>query len=294
MGQLTHFSLPRDSIRQPIRVETGVERGGEVSAFYDPMIAKLIVHRPSREKALEDLATRCEHVLSWPVRTNAAFLANLLRDADVVAGAMTTGLIASKADVVVPAVDPSAAMLASAARVLLLGGRMPNPESAIADEVAALGPWEAPSGLRLNASSRAVVVALTDGAAVYDATPESADLWARNWAEQVPEGVLVRAGGDTRVFRLARHDGTTAGTAGDGAVLSPMPGRVIAVDVAAGDAVAKGQRLLVLEAMKMEHALVAPFNGTVAAVNAAAGGQVSEGAVLVRVDAGDPISSPRP
>ncbi|MGI4731792.1 MAG: acetyl/propionyl/methylcrotonyl-CoA carboxylase subunit alpha [Janthinobacterium lividum] len=293
-GRLTHFSLPRDNPRQSIRVETGVERGAEVSAFYDPMIAKLIVHRASRADALRDLAIACEHVLCWPVRTNAAFLARLLREADVMSGEMTTGLIAANAATVLPSIEPSASMLASAARVVLLDGRMSNPESAIADEVAALGPWQAPSGLRLNSPSQPVIVMLTDGMATYDAEPESADLWARNWAEQVPEGVMVRVGGDTRVFRLARHDGIAARTAADGAILSPMPGRVIAVDVAAGEAVAKGQKLVTLEAMKMEHGLVAPFDGTVAKVNASVGGQVTEGTLLVRVERAADAPPPSP
>jgi 3-methylcrotonyl-CoA carboxylase alpha subunit len=69
-----------------------------------------------------------------------------------------------------------------------------------------------------------------------------------------------------------------------GNILSPMPGRIIAVDVAAGDAVTKGQKLVTLEAMKMEHSLTAPFDGTVAELNAETGGQVSEGTVLVRLE----------
>jgi len=76
-----------------------------------------------------------------------------------------------------------------------------------------------------------------------------------------------------------------AGGAGDGAILSPMPGRVIAVEVAAGASVTKGQKLLTLEAMKMEHSLVAPFDGTVAELNSEAGGQVTEGALLARIEA---------
>ena len=90
-------------------------------------------------------------------------------------------------------------------------------------------------------------------------------------------GVLAVEKGVTHFFTLDAPRGATAGAAGDGAILSPMPGRVIAVDVAAGDAVTKGQKLLTLEAMKMEHGLVAPFDGTVAELNATTGGQVSEG-----------------
>ena len=77
------------------------------------------------------------------------------------------------------------------------------------------------------------------------------------------------------------------GAAGDGAIVSPMPGKIIALDVAAGETVTKGQKLLTLEAMKMEHSLTAPFDGTVAELNAEAGAQVSEGALLVRIEKGE-------
>jgi biotin carboxyl carrier protein len=97
--------------------------------------------------------------------------------------------------------------------------------------------------------------------------------------------VYVFETGDVREFSFvsAAHAGAEA--ASDGAVLSPMPGKVVSVSVKAGDTVAKGQTLLVLEAMKMEHALAAPFDGVVAELSAVAGGQVSEGVVLARLEA---------
>jgi 3-methylcrotonyl-CoA carboxylase alpha subunit len=80
-----------------------------------------------------------------------------------------------------------------------------------------------------------------------------------------------------------RHDGTGQASAADGAIIAPMPGKVIAVDVAEGQAVTTGQRLMVLEAMKMEHALCAPFDGVVEGLAVSAGGQVQVEAVLCRV-----------
>ena len=81
-----------------------------------------------------------------------------------------------------------------------------------------------------------------------------------------------------------RVAGGTGGGASDGAILSPMPGKIIAVDVAAGDAVTRGQKLLTLEAMKMEHSLTAPFDGVVAELNAVAGAQVQVEALLARIE----------
>jgi propionyl-CoA carboxylase alpha chain/3-methylcrotonyl-CoA carboxylase alpha subunit len=97
--------------------------------------------------------------------------------------------------------------------------------------------------------------------------------------------VVVFEAGEGFCFRLPRAN--AAGRAGesDGSVLSPMPGKIVSVSVKAGETVTKGQTLLVLEAMKMEHALAAPFDGVVAELTAVAGGQVSEGVVLVKLEA---------
>jgi 3-methylcrotonyl-CoA carboxylase alpha subunit len=95
--------------------------------------------------------------------------------------------------------------------------------------------------------------------------------------------VVFREGEALRVS--TRWDGSAHGSASSGTILSPMPGKIIAVDVMQGDKVIKGQKLLTLEAMKMEHTLTAPFDGTVAELNAEAGAQVQVEAVLARIEA---------
>ena len=97
--------------------------------------------------------------------------------------------------------------------------------------------------------------------------------------------VLSFGGGFARRYALDRHEGGGHHGAHDGDILSPMPGRIIAVDVIAGQTVTKGQKLLTLEAMKMEHSLTAPFDGVVAELNAEAGAQVQVEALLVRIEA---------
>ena len=92
-------------------------------------------------------------------------------------------------------------------------------------------------------------------------------------------------GGAAHRVALRRGEGTQGSPASSGDILSPMPGRIIAVDVAAGQTVNKGQKLLTLEAMKMEHSLTAPFDGVVAELNAAVGAQVQVEALLVRIEA---------
>jgi propionyl-CoA carboxylase alpha chain/3-methylcrotonyl-CoA carboxylase alpha subunit len=96
--------------------------------------------------------------------------------------------------------------------------------------------------------------------------------------------LYVFEGGDVREFDFASKVGAAHVSVSDGVVLSPMPGKIVSVAVEAGQAVVKGQTLLTLEAMKMEHALAAPFDGVVAELSATAGGQVSEGVVLARLE----------
>ena len=106
-------------------------------------------------------------------------------------------------------------------------------------------------------------------------------------AEEPAPAMLVAESGAVWQMTPWRAVGGTGAGASDGAILSPMPGKIIAVDVAAGDKVAKGQKLLTLEAMKMEHSLTAPFDGIVAELNATAGAQVQVEALLVKIEAGE-------
>ena len=110
--------------------------------------------------------------------------------------------------------------------------------------------------------------------------------------ETIRDGIVVFDKGEALAVRTAvRGTGTTHGLH-DGEIEAPMPGKVTAVDVSHGDKVARGQRLLTLEAMKMEHALTAPFDGTVAELNATPGAQVTEGQLLVKIQAGETLTTP--
>lgn len=141
-------------------------------------------------------------------------------------------------------------------------------------------------GLRLNSAPAAALVRLTDGEHTAEIVAREEPVCASRWIERVAEGWLVNDVGSSFVINETRPDSSALSSASNGAILSPMPGRIIAVDVAAGDSVTKGQKLVTLEAMKMEHSLTAPFDGTIGELNAEIGGQVQEGVVLVRLDSG--------
>jgi acetyl/propionyl-CoA carboxylase alpha subunit len=268
-GTLEHFQLPTS-----LRIDSGVEEGSEVTPFYDPMIAKLIAHAPSREQALADLAEACDAVEVWPVKTNAGFLARLLEQPSFIVGDVDTGFIERNLAELTATAEPSPAALAAAAQAALIAG-----DSGFSE--AAPSPWRDLAGFRLNAPPSTTVRLFWDG------KPLMAD--AAGGA--APRSVLLTEAGEIVVFEAgAAFSFTTeppqaAGldAASDGAIRSPMPGKVTQLSVQPGDTVVKGQALLTLEAMKMEHALTAPFDGKVETVAAALGDQVSEGAVLVKL-----------
>jgi 3-methylcrotonyl-CoA carboxylase alpha subunit len=281
-GTLTDLNLPHAA-----RIESGVERGAEVSPFYDPMIAKLVVHAATREEACDKLARACDIVITWPVRNNAGFLAALLRDDNFSAASVTTGYIDANLERLLetnvltdPQLSPVAGQLFRQA-----GGSL-----------AALDPEDFPSkpgdiwneliGFRANREPRRTMWLLADGdlKETVIGTVPTGDAGGREMLLGVDDGILLVDRGWPHLIQQARSSGTAAGAAGDGAILSPMPGRIIAVAVAAGDAVTKGQKLVTLEAMKMEHSLTAPFDGTIAELDAETGAQVSEGKMLVRVE----------
>ena len=260
IGTLEHLRLSED-----LRIDTGVEEGGSVSPFYDPMIAKIISTGETRDEAIAVLAGGVDDTEVWPVRTNAGFLGRLLAHPDFVAGQVDTGLIVREGDALVMADMPDAEELREVAAALC--------GSAGSD------PWSAAVGLRLNAPPRARARLMDDSGTVHvvDIAEIEADEPARE--------VLLFDSGFARRYTLERVEGGLHHSAADGAIVSPMPGKIIAVEVSEGQQVTRGQKLLTLEAMKMEHTLTAPFDGTVVDLSAVPGAQVQVEALLARIEA---------
>ena len=262
IGPLDHLAFPDE-----LRIDTGVEQGGEVSPFYDPMIAKLIATGDTRADAIAALRGGIDGTEVWPVKTNAGFLGRLLDLPEFGAGDVDTGLIAREVDALVTPPEPDSEELAEAAALLCA-----SPGD---------GPVSAALGFRLNAPPRAEARIMDDSGTTHVVSFDEVE-------QDAPTAdVLAFSDGFARRYVLAEPRGSGVGAVSDGAILSPMPGRIIAVEVAEGDTVTKGQKLLTLEAMKMEHSLTAPFDGVVAELNAEAGAQVQVEALLVRIEAVD-------
>jgi 3-methylcrotonyl-CoA carboxylase alpha subunit len=246
-----------------------VEEGDEVSPFYDPMIAKLIAHGSNREEAIERLADVLDEVEVWPVKTNAGFLFNALLHPSFGDADLDTGFIARELDELVPDGEPDDTIWRGAAAVAL----------AEDEEEGSLGSL---AGFRLNAPPRSRVSLGREGAFRTISLADRGDV-APVSGFRDDERVVVFFEGQSFGFDLASR-GSVGAAAGDGAILAPMPGKVTSVEVSTGEKVAKGQRLLTLEAMKMEHGLTAPFDGVVAELNAVQGAQVQVDALLAKIE----------
>ncbi|MFH7564484.1 acetyl/propionyl/methylcrotonyl-CoA carboxylase subunit alpha [Oceanimonas smirnovii] len=299
-GTLHVLREPATSSR--IRLDTGVREGDEVGIYYDPLIAKLIVHDQSREAALNRLAQALAQYHIGGVKTNIGFLHRLCRHSAFVNEELHTQFIEQHESSLFSA--PALAngeVLALGALAHVLG----LPQNSSSPFAAATG-WRlnqpAAYSLRLDYGGECYAITLTATETGWRAgvNEQTFDLQGELAGEQLRAMVNDRrislhiASIDAHLWlfyqgqrfdlrKVADEAGATQHSAG-GSLTAPMPGLVAELKVAEGDRVAEGQTLLVLEAMKMEHPIRAPMAGTVAAIHFRAGEQVSEGDELLRLE----------
>nr|WP_313658511.1 acetyl/propionyl/methylcrotonyl-CoA carboxylase subunit alpha [Achromobacter ruhlandii] len=320
IGTLAYLGLPAHVAfaNGDIRVDGGVRTGDTITPFYDPMIAKLIVHGADRDQARARMLQALAQTQAVGVQTNVAFLSRLMRDSAFAAADLDTGLIERQRATLLPEPTPADAAtlaLATAAVLARQGQAQSAPHAA-----APADPWDTRDGWRLggryqrqlqwidNGETRHVSVARQgadwtldsgDGARPFAWRAEDVNGPARvlritlDGRERAGTVVLhadkahVFGDGGARVLDLYDPLAHAQDTQGDhgGGLTAPMPGKIISIAVKAGDSVAKGQPLLVMEAMKMEHTISAPADGKVEELFYAVGDQVTEGAELVSIGA---------
>ena len=303
-GVVAHLATPEASAH--LRVDRGVRTGDAVTAYYDPMIAKVVAHGADRSAAVERLAGALHEFEIAGIATNVPFLSRLVADPGFRAGAVDTGLIDRKLDALLargPVPDPVLAAAAMHAAGALAppaaAGTWSDPWSALTgwrlwgiarhrvhfrvdgDAVEALVTFMEGGGTRIDAGSvslivrqvrrdgRHIVLDLADRIAPVRIVPARTELY-------------VLHDGRTYAVALPDHaveDGETA--SGLVHVIAPLPGKVVKVLVQGGDTVERGATLVVLEAMKMELGVEAPRGGRIDEVAVSEGDQVVEGAVLV-------------
>ena len=307
-GRFHRLQLPPEDAH--IRIDSGLAEGDSVSVHYDPMIAKLIAWDQDRAGAISQLRSALAQSQIAGPTNNLAFLSAVLSQQDFAAAKIDTGFVEHHRRALIPSADQAErAVFALAALAELLDGKEAN-DGAVADPHS---PWRQRDGWRLNRTvTREIrlrdVGGLTqiqarrceagfmlefDGtnisvagelnahgqlAAMLDDRPDEATIVSRGHQRYILT--------DGKCHRLVVDDPLAAieDTVVVGSFAAPMPGRITAIHVRAGERVVAGQPLIALEAMKMEHVISAPANGTIVEVRFAAGEQVAAGAELVEFE----------
>ena len=287
-----------------LRVDAGVATGSVVGVHYDPMLAKVVAHAPSRTEAARVLARALRRMRLHGVGNNRELLVGILEHEEFLAGATDTHFLErhSPASLAAAVRDSAAERLLAVAAAL--AGQAERRAAARVQRTIPSG-WRnvaaAPMRVELATDERTYGVAYRlarggleveidgerlDGVVLREATPSSvvlevASVVRRFVVERDADVVFVDGASGSAAFReLPRHPGGEIELA-PGSLVAPMPGIVLRVNVAVGDVVAAQDELLVLEAMKMEHRITAPVAGTVSAVVVAAGDNVAAGTPLI-------------
>ena len=292
-GKLIALQFPQG---EDLRVDTGVEAGDEVTPFYDPMIAKLIAHAPARNEALDRLAAALDQTVVIGPRSNAGFLSRLCRAPGFRSGDFDTGfidrnLVGLKAEP--QGLDRVAAALG--AQALLAHETRRIAASHLRDQDEPASPWDVADGFQMAGARRLALPIVADGKTIiadiaYGAAGAAVTV---DGIAPASGAVAVAAGEAVYVLRHGRQTKVALrdlalDEAGDGAasglVRAPMHGKVLGILVEKGASVTRGQRLAIIEAMKMEHTLTAPMDGTVTEIAVAKDAQVGEGAKVMVIE----------
>jgi 3-methylcrotonyl-CoA carboxylase alpha subunit len=307
-GTLHRMRLPPPKIA---RVDTGVGQGDAVTPFYDPMIAKIIVWGEDRAAAIGRLRRALAETALLGVVTNLGFLARIASHPQFAAGEIDTGFIERHWPELIPPRAPAPEAALAAAALARLVARDAEASAAAARSGDPFSPWARRDGWRLAGSAQQQFV-FQDGPAERTLAAERK---AGGWLIQLgdrdlfvageysPDGTLAMTldgvrkhvimldhGPETAVFiegeswRLLELDPLAAGSGDDptaGRLTAPMPGRIIRQTAEVGRTVRKGEPLVTIEAMKMEHTVTAPAEGVIEAVRFAVGDLVEEGAELI-------------
>ncbi len=311
-GKLIRLAPPAESLN--VRVDTGVEEGDEITPFYDPMIAKLIVWDEHRDGALARMRKALADYQVAGLTTNIGFLSRLVACPAFAGADLDTGLIERQQDFLFPEAQPvprDVLLVATVGELLweqhaakLAAGNSGDPHS----------PWHARDGWRMNLSSARAISFKDDDALIDAHVSYQRDHWEISLAGQATLARGRKLDGDRfavelddrrliasviavddkrtvflqgSTWTLLRDDPLHRVDAGDshgGGLTAPMPGKVVALLAQPGQKVDKGTPLLILEAMKMEHTITAPAAGTLKAFCYAAGEQVADGAALVEFE----------
>ncbi len=304
-GTLRHLRQPTPD--QHIRVDTGVRQGDAISIYYDPMIAKLIAHGPTRPDALRLMSAALARYEVAGVQTNLDLLRAIMVSDGFASGTFDTGYLAKHPNLLGADKPPAPLAALAIACAAILARRHAGAAMAAARRADPHSPWAAVSAWRLNGTGTQELI-LRDGdlevallctpqpGAALSVTAGSARISVQlepdaAWIDGVRRAATVTGsdaaltvflGGTTWTLALVDRLVPPPGSAGAAErLLAPMPGRIVSLHTSVGAEVAKGDVLVLLEAMKVQMRLSAPRDGTVASIHAQPGDLVDEGVELI-------------
>lgn len=270
-GLIEAFALLQPDGGSGARWDTGFESGDRVPSHYDSMLAKLILTGPDRTRTIARLGAALDRVQLVGVPSNAGFLKRCVSSPAFAAGTHHVNWIETQgaALTAVPRAVRDAAIQAACAVQLRAGDA---------------SVWSRRDGWRMNAADRVTAaVATPDDVVWHRPAAPLADQPAPVLTLLSPRRFAVTVAGESFLLTVPDYEAEAEAIAGGNAIKAPMPGKIIAIPVRDGDTVSRGQTVLVMEAMKMEHSLAAPRDGVIAALLAAVGDQVGDGAVLAHL-----------
>lgn len=293
-GTLHYLHFPESLRGADLRIDSGVKQGDAISHYYDPLVAKVIVHAENRDDAIAAMSDALSQTQIAGCTTNAGFLHRLVNDEAFRAGSTGTDLIDQRNAQLTKVPHPEPRLFACAA-FAAAGVKFDEDAQDPFDSILAYGHFhpivhqgslayrerQFPYWIRGQGKGRFEIGVMTEaGEEVFTLSPSQMPpvaLWQGN--------VTLFDGADSFTFSTATSGTDEILAAGGGQLRAPMPGLVKIVRVAQKEKVQKGQPLLVLEAMKMEHAITAPRDGVVSQI-VAEGSQVSDGTILVQLEDG--------
>jgi 3-methylcrotonyl-CoA carboxylase alpha subunit len=311
-GRLDHLRFPAET--EALRIDTGVVQCDVVSPFYDPMLAKIVAHGEDRQAALRRLRKALARSEIVGPATNLDLLLRIARDPAFAAGAIDTGYLERAQETLLAPPEAADERLYAVASLWILCRQRQHAAEMAAESPDRHSPWHRVDGWRLNDAAhqtvrlaqgdRLVEVEAKADATGYRLTINGAQIaagaeigadglavWLDGQASRVSvvergdQLHLFTRGGHVRIDRLDPLTLAEAEDEAESALTAPMPGKIVRQPVSAGDRVARGAPLLVLEAMKMEHTIVAPSDGRIVELHYTEGDQVEEGAILIDFEA---------
>ena len=282
-GHVVAFEVP--DLGPSARVDTGVAGGDDIAVSYDPMIAKVIAHGADRAAAIAALDNLLAGLVCAGPTTNQAFLRRAIRHPAFAREEIDTGFIDRHRDALMPAREGVPAGALAAVVDTILDARRETAAVHAAARGEPNSPWAASDGWRGNLARRETLLFRDGETEISVAVAPERGEWD-GWRAFGSGNVYfaVAEGTQIRLDRIVPVEEASGRAGAAGGLNAPMPGKVVRVMVGAGDTVSRGQTLMVLEAMKMEHAITAPGDGVVALVAFAEGDQVAEGAELLQLE----------